>query len=195
MGTEQKAEDYSLTSFDFVIIEKDKLLDALVKNRDSHDEIYQAAVQGYWIKCKEVLEEKKEEFTKAIDGVTAQFDTQYKGLDTAIFSKDKPGVHDFQVGFKFNYYWPLAYPTNHLDDYNRVIEMLQFSVADKVRLTAQHFSAYVRNDWNWKGDFASSNLGYVKYVTGAIFAQTLAISGMAVASGGAAYNFARNNGQ
>lgn len=196
MGQENKDQDYSLTSFDYVIVEKDKLIKTLKENRDKHDEIYKAACQGYWIKCKEALEEKKKEFSYVVDSVTKRFSFNCDEISAAIEGKDNFGIKNFDINFNFSSYWPLKHPTNHLDDYSRVIEMLEFSVADKVRLTAQHFSAYVRNDWDWKGEFAISNLGYVKAYTGsAIFGNIMAVSGMGVANSTSAYQFALNNGR
>lgn len=179
-----EVKDYSLASFDYVVVEKDKLLAKLKENRDRHDAIYQASVSGYWVQCQEKLDEKTAEFGKAIESVEKKFTLQRDEIVNGILGKDRPAIKDFYVGFTFGNHWSLPYPTNHIDDYQRVIDMLEFGVADKIQLTAQHFQAYVRNVWDWNGEFATSNLGYVKSITGALFANDIALySGFCVSSG------------
>ena len=185
--TTTKADDYSLTSFDHVIVEKTKLLETLKTNREKHDAIYQAAVQGYWIKCKETLDEKSKSFATIIDDQNAEYARAVKGIEerfgvqrdriaAAIEGKNKKGVGSIAVAFDYRHSallgtignWYLTYPENHLDDYDRVIGMLEFSVADKVELTAQDFNAYVRNKWEWHNSFSSSNQAYVQITTGCL---------------------------
>ena len=216
MATEK--QDYSLTSFNNVIIEKDKLLAKLRENRANHNEIYEAAVQGYWIKCAETVEEKKKEFEnikkeqfslfeEAIKGITTQFENNVAKINAGIENKDKSRIHDRALNFTYsasNNYghpfaasqsWPLPYPVNHLEDYDRVIQMLEFSVADKVTLTVKDFQSYVRNQWDWRGEFAGVNQVYVNATTGSLYNVICVVSGAAAAatqfSGGATFKFAR----
>jgi hypothetical protein len=41
-----------------IIIEKEKLLPIVLENRQKHDNIYAAAVSGYWVKAEEILTDK-----------------------------------------------------------------------------------------------------------------------------------------
>ena len=41
-----------------IIIPKEKLLPIIESNKQKHDEIYNAAVSGYWVKAEEILQEK-----------------------------------------------------------------------------------------------------------------------------------------
>lgn len=198
--TISKADDYSLTSFDHVIVEKTKLLDTLKTNREKHDEIYKAAVEGYWIKCKETLDEKAKDFkeiitdqsadyARAVKGIEERFGVQHDRVAAAIKGKDKKGVGSISVAFDYRQSallgsvgnWPLVYPENHLDDYDRVIGMLEFSVADKVELTATDFNAYVRNRWEWHSRFSMSNSAYVSLTTGCLYSAIASLSGCAIA--------------
>lgn len=191
-----KADDYSLTAFDHVIVMKDKLLTTLKDNREKHEAIYNAAVEGYWIKCKETLDEKTEDFkeiiadqsadyARAVAAIEERFGVNRDKLAAAIEGKDKKGVAPFSLTFDYRAEgslpylgnWPLVYPENHLDDYDRVIGMLEFSVADKVELTSSDFNAYVRNRWEWHRSFVGSNTAYVQATTGFLFADICALSG------------------
>lgn len=51
-------------------------------------------------------------------------------------------------------------PVNQLKDYDRVLAMLEMSVADEITLNAHEFSQYVMDEWSWKGQFLTSNSTY-----------------------------------
>ena len=177
--------DFSVTTFSTVVVRKDELLQTLEVNRNKHNSIYSAAVSGYWVESQKVLEKKKEEFSKAVaevnrdfakhqDQIETEFAYQASGIQGHIGAQDKDNMgkgfsfsKTFAYQLGFNTYWPLAYPENHLEDYDRVIDMLKFSVADKVELSSKDFDAYVRNNWSWRSSFLGTNTAYV---TGAFFA-------------------------
>jgi hypothetical protein len=54
-------------------------------------------------------------------------------------------------------------PENHTKDYDRVIDMLSTSVDDVVAITAEQFSQYVRDEWNWKERFISTSSSYKNF--------------------------------
>lgn len=51
-------------------------------------------------------------------------------------------------------------PSDHTRDYDRVIEMLEMHKGDEFVLNETDFSQYVRDDWSWKRQWATSNSGY-----------------------------------
>jgi len=55
-------------------------------------------------------------------------------------------------------------PSQHTDDYDTVIEMLEMSVDDEVYLTRNEFKQYVRDEWNWKDSFIATNSFYLDKV-------------------------------
>lgn len=172
------ATDLSVTTFANVVVQKAELLKTLEVNRDKHNSIYEAAVAGYWIDAQKVLDQKKIEFDEAISKVTAGFAQHKERLDFDFThqltgmqyhvgeqNKDKVGASfalntSFSYGLPFNTSWPLRFPENHLEDYSRVIDMLNFSVADKVSLSSADFDAYVRNNWSWRSSFLNTNATY-----------------------------------
>lgn len=54
----------------------------------------------------------------------------------------------------------LEAPQNHVDDYDRAIEMLEWTDDEFVELTEQEFQQYVQDDWTWKRAFSVSNKFY-----------------------------------
>jgi hypothetical protein len=169
--------DYSVTSFSNVVVRKDELLKTLEVNREKHNSIYNAAVSGYWVEAQKVLDKKREEFAEQVAETNRKL-TEYQGRLANEFAyqasgiqgnineqnKDKIGgfslTQSFSYAVQFNGYWPLSYPENHLEDYDRVIDMLKYSVADKVELSSKDFDAYVRNNWSWRNSFLSTNAVY-----------------------------------
>ena len=160
--------DYTVTTFNNVVVEKSNLLTQLKLNRDKHNMIYEASVSGYWVKASEVLQEKQKHFDNAVNKIEKEFDNEVSDVAAAIQAKKHEDIDNLYVAFEYNAAWPLVYPVNHLEDYERVINMLEFSVADKVSLSSNDFDAYVRNNWNWKKDFITSNSAYLNAVSGCL---------------------------
>lgn len=156
-----QAKDLSITNFSTIFIQKDRLLEAIKANRDKHNSIYEAAVSGYWLEANKVLSQKEAHFTEVITQVKDQFEKQKVIFGPYVENQDKTkAVPQISLSFGFNGYWPLSFPECHLEDYDRVINMLEFSVADKVELSANDFNAYVRNNWSWRASFLNNNVGY-----------------------------------
>ena len=64
-------------------------------------------------------------------------------------------------------------PVSHIDDFDRTIEMLEMSVEDVVSLDQGQYQQYVRNRWNWQGQFLASNSAYsvTALVSGSLYNQ------------------------
>lgn len=193
--TQPNGSDFSVTTFDTVVVDKTKLLETLEKNREKHNSIYQAAISGYWIEAQKTLDQKKEQAAEALDKKKTEFDRavskfqeefayQASGLQLNVSEQNKDKIGGFSVSFDFNSSlwfngaWPLTYPENHLEDYDRVIDLLKFSVADKVRLSSSDFDAYVRNNWSWRKSFLNTNAHYVGtlYASGCLSPSSYAIN-------------------
>ena len=55
----------------------------------------------------------------------------------------------------------LVEPTQHIDDYDCVIRMLEMSVADEITVTEGQFKNYVLDKWSWTSKFAESTSRYL----------------------------------
>lgn len=56
----------------------------------------------------------------------------------------------------------LPVPEDHTDDYDKAILTLDWTVFDEVVLSIREFDMYVRDNWTWKNEFATTNAMYSK---------------------------------
>ena len=56
----------------------------------------------------------------------------------------------------------LTMPIEHTNDYDRVIRMLEMSIAEEITVTEGQFSQYVLDDWGWKAQFTATSTRYSK---------------------------------
>jgi hypothetical protein len=54
----------------------------------------------------------------------------------------------------------LVQPTDHTDDYDRIIGMLEMHVGDEIELIQQEYKCWVEDDWGWSSDFANEVSNY-----------------------------------
>jgi len=54
----------------------------------------------------------------------------------------------------------LPMPSDHSDEYDRVIQMLIWSQDDQLELSDIEFSEYVMDEWGWKQEWTASNAMY-----------------------------------
>lgn len=55
----------------------------------------------------------------------------------------------------------LVEPEDHTREYDRLIEMLEFSANDLITLRVRDFRRYVLDEWEWQEEFQSSVTGYI----------------------------------
>ena len=54
----------------------------------------------------------------------------------------------------------LVQPVSRLNDYERILQMLDMSTQDVITIGERQFAQYVRDEWDWKQDFLASNSVY-----------------------------------
>lgn len=91
----------------------------------------------------------RHEFTRALEG--------YKRV---VLTKLEESLADARAGRKYISKFYLVEPVDHTSDYDRIIDMMQMSLDDELWLTQTEFSTYVRDDWQWKEQFTSTNASY-----------------------------------
>jgi len=55
----------------------------------------------------------------------------------------------------------LPVPEDHTDDFDTVIQMLEWDQNDTLEISYRDFLTYVRNDWGWKVSFAANTESYL----------------------------------
>ena len=58
-----------------------------------------------------------------------------------------------KVGDRFITAFKLPKPKSFIDEYDKIIGMLEMSLDEEVELVEHEYDMYVRNNWNWKRDF------------------------------------------
>ncbi len=77
-------------------------------------------------------------------------------------------LEDARGGKKIKPSLHLSVPDNHVDDFDRAIEMFEMTEDDEVILEEGDFQAYIRNEWNWQHGFLVSNSTYSAFAASLI---------------------------
>lgn len=64
-------------------------------------------------------------------------------------------------GDPINLYFQLPEPRDYTDDYDTVIEMIEWHEGDKFELEHMDFERFVLNKWQWASEFAASTQAYL----------------------------------
>ncbi len=56
---------------------------------------------------------------------------------------------------------PHPRPESHLEEYDRMIEMLELHLPTSITITQDEFRAYYQDDWDWKSRFDTANVNYL----------------------------------
>jgi hypothetical protein len=113
-----------------VKVTKQRLLEVLMENRLTHQRDFDIAWEAFR--------------TKATENVQRILDTL------------KGAPHGKPVELWVN----LTPPENHVEDYDRAVEMCQWEVGDEVVLSEAEFRQFVQDEWSWKGQFTTANKLY-----------------------------------
>lgn len=105
--------------------------------------------------------------TKLIETLRANLDTHRSEFETALDGYRNRSIElledhiaRIRSGKVERVYVALPVPEDHTDDYERAVATLEWTLLDKVELTIAEFDQYVRDNWAWKGEFASTNALY-----------------------------------
>lgn len=113
-----------------ITVKRAALLDTLKANKARHEEDFKATFAAYSKALGERLEAMLAEVREG-----------------------KPvSLHALSV--------KLPKPESHADDYDRVIGMLDMSVAEDVTITEQQYSQFVRDQWGWRQSYDSVSSSY-----------------------------------
>ncbi len=115
-------------------VRKDKLIEAIKKNREAHNGEYVEAVVGYQEAVVKALRKK----AKAVVNVVLFGDT---GI------LNDPG-HDMQHWARAD--MPDSPPQCHLDDYDQALRMLDVIEDEVIEMDASEIDRYMYDRWGWK---------------------------------------------
>lgn len=90
-----------------------------------------------------------------------EFDEAERGYRTATEKELRKMLADVLDGRPFRSSTDLVAPVSHEKDYDVAIDMLEWSTASQVVVSAGQFRQYVRDEWDWKKSFKTSTARYV----------------------------------
>lgn len=111
-------------------VQKDRLLETLRANMETHRADFELAWEGYR--------------TKAMVNLSELLDAM----------KDPRKARSVNLSLN------LQRPVDHTADYKRAIEMCDWHEGDTIVVSESEFAEFVQDDWHWKGQFRSSNVMY-----------------------------------
>ncbi|MDA1194689.1 MAG: hypothetical protein O2894_05850 [Planctomycetota bacterium] len=82
------------------------------------------------------------------------------GWQKQVINALERAVEEAKAGRKFRTHISLPQPSDHTSDYDDIIEALEWQQGADVLLDRTDFTRYVRNEWRWSTDFASSVRSY-----------------------------------
>ena len=112
-----------------ITVKKEALLKTLQENRAKHEAEFKAADADYRKAMVDVLRTAAKEAAKRVT----------------------EGERFTSSDIEF----PQAV-SNHLKEYDRVIQMLSWSISDEVVVTESEFRRFVLDEWHWKEIFSST---------------------------------------
>jgi len=111
-----------------ITVERQKLLDHLKRNRETHLAMHNEAMEGYCINAKKCLNNMQQEL------------------------EENPTKFDHNKYLK-----ELERPKFYGQQYNRAISMLEWSTEEKITINHNQFDSWIRDKWGWKKEWLVLN--------------------------------------
>ena len=100
---------------------------------------------------RENLEKHKSDYAAAVINYRIALQAD---LTTALVQASDPDYRLDKIKVDF------SHPQSYANQYQQVIDMLEYSVDETINLDSQAFRAYVKDEWSWKGSFELNNSTY-----------------------------------
>lgn len=82
------------------------------------------------------------------------------GYREAVIKELDSMLADARSGRAYRKVVRLEEPQDHTRDYDRIVKMLEMSIADDVPISETEFAQYVLDDWGWKDQFIGTASSY-----------------------------------
>lgn len=79
-----------------------------------------------------------------------EFNETWGNYVQAFIDKLKERLAEVEAGSKPNHMIDILVPRSYADEYERVIQMLEWSQSNSVNLTHREFTQWVQDNWDWK---------------------------------------------
>jgi hypothetical protein len=105
---------------------------------------------------------------KLLDKIKANRQAHYDDYDKACEGWQKQVLNALEEALalakddvEYKTYFDLPKPDCHLDEYDAVIDQIEWNEEDLISLELQDFNRFIRDDWGWKSDFEAQTALYV----------------------------------
>lgn len=96
------------------------------------------------------------------DNHRALFERAFEGYKRTCIEILETNLAAFKAGKAARMYLVENPPEDHTKDYDRVILMLAMNIEEEISLSADDFSHYAMDDWQWKEAWTISSTKYLK---------------------------------
>ena len=132
-----------------------KLIETLKSNKDKHVKEYEDAKAGYKSALLTKLDAAVEDARKSIE---KQY-TKRKEEIGAITDEDIENQQDY-VQLLPAVTVQMKVPRSYAKEYDAAIDIATWDVRDTLELSNAEFTCFVRDEWDWKGEFTATSKMY-----------------------------------
>lgn len=84
------------------------------------------------------------------------FEEALEGWRKRVIIELQCALRDARKGLKYRTYFNLPQPTDHTNEYDRIIDQIEWCETELIQLDQIQFNQFVRDDWGWKNDFLTN---------------------------------------
>ncbi len=110
------------------------------------------------ISKEKLLEKLKENRTKHLE----QYEKALEGWKDQVVDTLQKALGDARADRDFIIYFDLPKPEVHSDEYDAVIDQVEWNEEEQIELALREFNKFIRDDWQWKKDFLDNTAMYSK---------------------------------
>jgi hypothetical protein len=144
-----------------VEVNRAKLIETLKLNREKHIKEYEEAKAGYKSALLEKLENAVEEARKNIE-------KQYgkRKAEIGELTDDDISTQEDYVRLLDAVTIQMKVPRSYAKEYDAAIDIATWDVRETLELSNAEFTCFVRDEWDWKTEFAATSQMYMKAAPG-----------------------------
>lgn len=140
-----------------VIVNRQKLIDILIKNKTKHVKEYEEAMAGY---KETAIAKVNETFANLNEKLEKRKNELLEDLNN--FSSENSGDYGDYLSILQAVTVQMKVPVSYEDAYNAAIDMATLDTRDELELTGAEFQCFCRDVWDWTYEFAASTALYNK---------------------------------
>ena len=138
-------------------VDRKRLLETLIKNKEAHIQEYQKALAGYAQMAQQKADEAFQNAEKQLEKAKQKFVE-----NIAKFDIDKPdSSKNISCTLLDSVYLDLPVPKNFADAYDTAITQMDWETEDTVEITTAEIECFIRDRWTWSDSFVTSNSMYL----------------------------------